>query len=63
MTHQHRAHIIELRSPDPDRVLVGPAVTISFLPVRKDLMDPQKHSLGRPSTAPSPNMRPTAPSW
>ncbi|ORV66723.1 RraA family protein [Mycobacterium gastri] len=46
MTHQHRAHIIELRSPDPDRVLVGPAVTISFLPVRKDLMDPQKHSLG-----------------
>lgn len=46
MTHQHRAHLIELRSPDPDRVLVGPAVTISFLPVRKDLMDPQKHSLG-----------------
>ncbi|ORB82927.1 dimethylmenaquinone methyltransferase [Mycobacterium kansasii] len=46
MTHQHRAHIIELSSPDPDRVLVGPAVTISFLPVRKDLMDPQKHSLG-----------------
>ncbi|KZS68767.1 dimethylmenaquinone methyltransferase [Mycobacterium kansasii] len=46
MTYQHRAHIIELHSPDPDRVLVGPAVTISFLPVRKDLMDPQKHSLG-----------------
>lgn len=46
MTHAHRAHIIELASPDPDRVLVGPAVTVSFLPVRKDLMDPEKHSLG-----------------
>lgn len=46
MTHEHRAHIIGLDSPDPDRVLVGPALTISFLPVRKDLMDPEKHSLG-----------------
>jgi len=46
MTYAHRAHIIELDSPDPNRLLIGPAVTISFLPVRKDLMDPQKHSLG-----------------
>lgn len=46
MTHAHRAHIIELDSPDPTRVLIGPAVTISFLPVRNDLMDPEKHSLG-----------------
>ncbi|OSC41916.1 RraA family protein [Mycobacterium decipiens] len=46
MTHAHRAHIVELDSPDPKRVLIGPALTISFLPVRKDLMDPQKHSLG-----------------
>lgn len=45
MTHAHRAHIIELDSPNPDRVLIGPAVTISFLPVRQDLMDPEKHSL------------------
>lgn len=45
-THAHRAHIIELDSPDPERVLIGPALTISFLPVRKDLMDPEKHSLG-----------------
>ncbi len=43
---QHRAHIIHLDSPDPNRVLFGPAVTIGFLPVRKDLMDPEKHSLG-----------------
>ncbi len=46
MGFQHRAHIIHLDSPDPNRVLFGPAVTIGFLPVRKDLMDPERHSLG-----------------
>ncbi len=46
MTFQHRAHVIHLHSPDPQRVLFGPAVTIGFMPVRKDLMDPEKHSLG-----------------
>jgi regulator of RNase E activity RraA len=46
MTFQHRAHIIHLDSPDPERVLFGPAATISYMPVRKDLMDPAKHSLG-----------------
>jgi regulator of RNase E activity RraA len=45
LTFQHRAHIIHLDSPDPRRVLFGPAVTIGYLPVRKDLMDPDKHSL------------------
>ena len=45
VTHPHRAHIINLDSPDPERVLLGPAVTIGFLPVRKDFMDPDKHSL------------------
>lgn len=44
--YPHRAHIIELDSPDPSRVLIGPALTIAFLPVRKDFMDPEKHSLG-----------------
>ena len=42
----HRAHIIALDSPNPERVLFGPAATIGFMPVRKDLMDPQRHSLG-----------------
>ncbi len=46
MAFEHRAHIICLDSPSPDRILFGPAVTIGFLPVRKDLMDPEKHSLG-----------------
>jgi len=45
-TYQHKAHIISLVSPTPDRVLFGKAVTISFMPVRKDLMDEQIHSLG-----------------
>jgi 4-hydroxy-4-methyl-2-oxoglutarate aldolase len=45
MTHPHRAHIIDLVSPDPSCVLIGPAVTIGFLPIRKDFMDPDKHSL------------------
>ncbi|MGI9262766.1 MAG: RraA family protein [Woeseiaceae bacterium] len=45
-TYPHRAHIIELDSPDPDRVLIGPAVTVSYLPVRKDIMDPKKHTIG-----------------
>ena len=44
--YPHRAHIIELDSPDPNRVLIGPALTISFLPVRKDIMDPKKHTFG-----------------
>lgn len=46
MTHAHRAHIMNLDSPDPKRVLIGLARTISFMPVRKDFMDPEKHSLG-----------------
>jgi len=45
MTHPHRAHIIDLHSPDPTRELIGPAVTIGFLPVRKDFMDADRHSL------------------
>lgn len=45
-TYQHKAHIISLVSPTPERVLFGKAVTISFMPVRKDLMDEQIHSLG-----------------
>jgi 4-hydroxy-4-methyl-2-oxoglutarate aldolase len=46
MTFPHRAHILQLDSPDPNRVLFGPAVTIGYMPVRKDLMDPEIHSLG-----------------
>lgn len=36
-THQHRAHLPALRSPAPDRVLFGPAITMQYLPTRDDL--------------------------
>lgn len=35
--HTHRAHLPALRSPTPDRPLVGPAVTVQYLPTRDDL--------------------------
>jgi regulator of RNase E activity RraA len=35
--HQHRAHILDLVSPDPTRILFGPVVTVAFLPYRDDL--------------------------
>lgn len=35
--HRHRAHLPALCSPAPDRALVGPAVTLQFLPTRDDL--------------------------
>ncbi len=46
MKYHHKAHIIHLDSPDPSKILFGQALTIGYLPVRKDLMDPEKHSLG-----------------
>ena len=45
-THAHKSHILNMVSPDSSKVLFGSAVTIGFLPVRKDFMDPQRHSLG-----------------
>jgi len=44
--YPHKCHLINLQSPDPKKVLFGQAVTIGFLPVRKDFMDALKHSLG-----------------
>lgn len=44
--YRHRAHVLDLVSPAPERVLFGPAVTISFLPYRQDLMDDRIHTLG-----------------
>ena len=43
---EHRSHLIDLVSPDSTKILFGPAVTVGFFPVRKDLMDPHRHSLG-----------------
>lgn len=43
---EHRTHILDIVSPDPNKRLFGQAITVGFLPVRRDLMDPHKHSLG-----------------
>lgn len=37
-SHQHRAHILSLVSPTPQRPLFGPAVTIAY-PYRDDIPD------------------------
>ncbi len=43
----HRAHVEELQSPAPDRILFGPAAIISYIPVRKDLYDEEQHTFAR----------------
>lgn len=44
--YDHKSHIINLSSPDSNKILFGQAVTIGFMPLRKDFMDAQRHSLG-----------------
>lgn len=44
--HDHRAHLIDLVSPAPERWLLAPAVTMQFLPLRRDLIDPERHDFG-----------------
>lgn len=44
--HQHRAHLLDLRTPTPGRILFGPAVTISFFPTCATRLDPEVHNFG-----------------
>ena len=41
--HVHRAHIVDLVSPAPERWMLGPVVTMQFMPLRADLIDPDVH--------------------
>lgn len=43
----NRAHILDLVSPTPGRVLYGKAITIQFVPFRQDLYDAQVHNFAR----------------
>lgn len=43
----HRAHILDLVSPTPGRLLFGPAITIQFVPFRQDLYDAHVHNFAR----------------
>ena len=42
--HRHRCHILDLVTPTPDRVLFGPAVTISFFPTCSAALDPARYN-------------------
>jgi regulator of RNase E activity RraA len=42
--HRHQCHVLDLVSPTPDRVLFGPAVTISFFPTCQEGFDPERYS-------------------
>lgn len=44
--HGHMAHVADLVSPAPERWLLGPALTMQFLPLRADLLDPDRHDFG-----------------
>ena len=43
--HRHHCHILDLVSPTPDRILFGPAVTISYFPSCSADLDPDRYSL------------------
>jgi 4-hydroxy-4-methyl-2-oxoglutarate aldolase len=43
--HRHRCHILDLVSPTPERVLFGPAVTISYFPSCSAALDPDRYNL------------------
>ena len=44
--HGHRAHILSLVSPTPERPLFGPAVTIAYLPYRDDFTETNQLGFG-----------------
>lgn len=45
--HRHRAHVLDLVSPTPGRVLFGRAVTISFFPTCDAMLDPSEYNFAR----------------
>lgn len=44
--HRHRCHLLDLVSPTPDRVLFGPAVTISFFPTCEAALPSERYHFG-----------------
>ncbi|MFI6494594.1 RraA family protein [Streptomyces sp. NPDC050564] len=45
--HRHRCHINDLVSPTPGRVLLGPAVTVSYLPSCEEALPPEQFNFFR----------------
>ncbi len=44
--HRHRCHLLDLVTPTPGRVVVGPCVTVSFFPSCAAARDPEVYSFG-----------------
>lgn len=44
--HRHRAHLLDLVSPTPGRILFGRAATISYFPTCAAAADPAEYSFG-----------------
>lgn len=44
--HRHRSYLLDLVTPTPDRVLFGPAATISYFPSCDAALDPEEYSFG-----------------
>jgi 4-hydroxy-4-methyl-2-oxoglutarate aldolase len=45
--HRHRSHLVDLASPAPDRLLFGPAVTISFFPACEEALPTETFNFPR----------------
>lgn len=45
--HRHRCSILDLVSPDPNRVLFGPAVTISYFPTCEEALPSAEYDFAR----------------
>ncbi|GHB76536.1 dimethylmenaquinone methyltransferase [Streptomyces viridiviolaceus] len=45
--HRHRCHIDDLVTPTPGRVLLGPAITMSFLPSCEKALPPEQYNFSR----------------
>lgn len=45
--HRHRCSVLDLVSPAPDRVLFGPAITISYFPSCSEAMPSERFNFGR----------------
>lgn len=45
--HRHRSHILDMVTPTPERVLFGPAVTVSFFPTCERVLDPERYNFAR----------------
>ncbi|WP_432073481.1 RraA family protein [Streptomyces wuyuanensis] len=42
--HRHLCHLVDLKSPTPDRLLFGPAITISYMPSCRKALPPDRYN-------------------